>query len=213
MINKIPDNWDYKDDLEMLFLFYQSTDELLSEVTTDTYALPLHNTLSLFLEIDEIYRLLKRNSIIEKYYEQYIPPIIEEFLKSLEDDYLLKKMLGKRQDLIKTGFTECLKNSILLERWLESFMQLCTLGRYKEAYENEIIHLVTQTNDKQKLLYCLSNYYVHLISIGYSREYIYICAKKYFDNKNKRIKSLTDIKGFLDIFSCQEEEYEFLVSL
>ena len=208
MINKIPDNWDYKDDLEMLFLFYQSTDELLSEVTTDTYALPLHNTLSLFLEIDEIYRLLKRNSIIEKYYEQYIPPIIEEFLKSLEDDYLLKKMLGKRQDLIKTGFTECLKNSILLERWLESFMQLCTLGRYKEAYENEIIHLVTQTNDKQKLLYCLSNYYVHLISIGYSREYIYICAKKYFDNKNKRIKSLTDIKGFLDIFSCQEEEYE-----
>ena len=64
MINTIPDNWEYTDDLEMLFLFYQSTDELLSEVTPDTFALPLHNVLSLIDEIAEEAILLYSNKSI-----------------------------------------------------------------------------------------------------------------------------------------------------
>ena len=53
MINIIPDNWKYDKKLEMLFLFYQETDELLSHTTVDTYALPLHNTVTLVQEIYE----------------------------------------------------------------------------------------------------------------------------------------------------------------
>lgn len=98
VINTIPDSWQYTDDLEMLFLFYQSTDELLSEVTPDTYALPLHNALSLIDEIVETYRLLKHHNSICEYYSKYIPPIIDELLQKIEDDYLLKKIFGKRLD-------------------------------------------------------------------------------------------------------------------
>lgn len=81
MINTMPDNWEYTDDLEMLFLFYQSTDELLSEVTPDTFALPLHNVLSLIDEIVETYTLLEQHNSICEYYAKYIPPIIDELLQ------------------------------------------------------------------------------------------------------------------------------------
>lgn len=42
MIYRIPENWIYNESLEMLYLFYQKADELLSETSPDTYSLPLH---------------------------------------------------------------------------------------------------------------------------------------------------------------------------
>lgn len=59
MINNVPESLEYNESLEMLYLFYQSSEELLSEVTTDTYSLPLHNSLSLVDEIIEIYSKIK----------------------------------------------------------------------------------------------------------------------------------------------------------
>lgn len=102
MINKIPDSWDYDDSMEMLWLFYQATDELLSETTPDTYTLPLHNALTLIDEMEEVYVLLKEHNIVDKYYIQYIPPIIDEFLSQTEDDSILKKILGLRLESIRT---------------------------------------------------------------------------------------------------------------
>ena len=58
MINSIPDTWEYNEILEMLFLFYQISDELLSETTPDTFSLPLHNSMTLVGEIGEIYNRL-----------------------------------------------------------------------------------------------------------------------------------------------------------
>ena len=106
MINNIPENWTYSDDLEMLFYFYQCTDELLSETSPDSFALPLHNTITLINELTEIYSLLKKYDIVKEYYERYIPPIIDEFFHSMTEDYVLKSMLGERLDSILTVFEE-----------------------------------------------------------------------------------------------------------
>lgn len=91
MINSIPNTWEYTEDLEMLFLFYQISDELLSETTSDTFSLPLHNSMTLIREIKEIYGILDEQSLIDKYYAAYIPVIIDELLASIEQDALLKK--------------------------------------------------------------------------------------------------------------------------
>lgn len=64
MIKDIPENWIYDKSMEMLFLFYQVTDELLSERTPDSYALPLHNVITLAHEMEEVYILLKRNRLL-----------------------------------------------------------------------------------------------------------------------------------------------------
>ena len=163
MINSIPENWEYTDDLEMLFLFYQSTDELLSEVTPDTYALPLHNAFSLVYEIIETYTILEEHNSIVEYYSKYVPPIIDELLEKIADDYLLKRKLGKRLDSIITGFIEAKNDYKYLERWINIFKQSCNPTQYRRLYEEEIIHLIINTKDKSKLLYCTQNYYITLL--------------------------------------------------
>ena len=105
MIIKVPDSWKYSDELEMLFLFYQKTDELLSEQTPDSYALPLHNCLTLLNEAGEIYTLLKQYGMIDNYYVQYISPILEEFLFETERDYVFKRIVGLHLATIRTAFT------------------------------------------------------------------------------------------------------------
>lgn len=91
MIVHRPDSWSKDPSLDMLWLFYQSTDELLSNSSADTYMLPLHNSITLMFELRELYHLLKKYNIINTYYKSYISPIIEEFLDTTEDDYILKK--------------------------------------------------------------------------------------------------------------------------
>lgn len=211
MINRKPTNWVNDDSLEMLFLFYQISDELLSEVSPDTYSLPQHNTLTLFSEIQEIYFMLKRHGIVEQYYSQYIPPIIDELLSNLEDDYILKQVFGKRLFCIRTGFEEAKTNHQLLERWMEMFQHSCSVSTYRKKYTDEIRHLITSTKDKKKLLYCTKNYYVCLVHLGYSREYLYTTAKRFFDNKDKAITQSNQISDYLRVYTCKRNEYNFLV--
>ncbi len=211
MINIIPETWDYNDNLEMLYLFYQVSDELLSELTPDTYSLPLHNSMTLLNEIEEIYFTLQKYNIVKNYYMNYIPVIIDEFLDSIESDYLLKRLLGERLTNIRTGFHEAKNNYVLLERWIELFKQACSDNIYREQYKNEIIRIVKSTKDKKNLLYCTRNYYISLISAGYSREFLYTSVKKFFDNRSIRISTVDQLNTFLDEFTCQENSIDFLV--
>ena len=151
MVNQIPDSWEYKESLEMLFLFYQCADELLSETTTDTYSLPLHNAYTLIFEMQEVYSLLNKYGIVAEYFDKYIPPIIEEYLYQVENDYIYKKIMGDRLDSIKTGFKEAKSNPKLLERWIEYSSQICSIKKYYLAYKDEIISIVINSNDKKKL--------------------------------------------------------------
>ena len=64
MIVHRPDSWSKDPSLDMLWLFYQSTDELLSNSSADTYMLPLHNSITLMFELRELYHLLKKYNII-----------------------------------------------------------------------------------------------------------------------------------------------------
>ena len=123
MIGNRPESWSKDSTLDMLWLFYQCTDELLSNSSADTYTLPLHNSVTLMFELREIYYLLKKYNIIDAYYRNYISPIIEEFLDSTEEDYILKRILGGRLDRIRTGFNEAINNSTVLERWIGVFAQ------------------------------------------------------------------------------------------
>lgn len=212
MINQIPESWQYNDSLEMLLLFYQASDELLSEMTPDSYALPLHNSVTLLYEMSEVYNLLEQHGAL-KYYEQYIPPIIEEFLFHTEEDYLFKQLLGSRLESIRTGFKEAEKTPAHFQAWIDNVNQACTLRKYFSAYKEEIIRLISSTKDKTKLLYCASNYYITLRWIGYSREYLYTSVKKYFSNRNKCINDKSQISEFLDLFGFSQERYEFLILL
>ena len=212
MLKAIPDHWEYDKSMEMLWLFYQITDELLSETTSDTYALPLHNAITLLDEMDEVYSLLNQYGIAKEYYGNYIPPIIEEFIACTEDDSILKRMLGERLNNIRTGFQDALQNPILLKRWIGIFRQTCSPKKYRDTYKNEIEQLVlTNSPDKNNLIYCTKNYYISLLHAGYSREYLYTCAKRFFNNSKRPVLTPTQISSFLKQFNTSKKVYEFLV--
>ena len=211
MINTIPNNWEYNDSLEMLFLFYQCADELLSEVTPDTYALPQHNVVTLLLEIEEVYDLINNHNMLGEYYTKYIPPIIDEFLDQTERDHIFKRIVGERLLSIRTGFEEAKTTHIHLSGWISVFKQACSIKKYREMHEQEIEYLITSTNDKQKLIASTINYFITLTHIGYTREYLYTTTKRFFNNDAKTINNAHQIKSFLKLFPCQTEEYEFLI--
>lgn len=208
MIYHIPENWDYSEPMEMLYLFYQKADELLSEAT---YSLPLHNSITLLKEVEEIFNLLNEYSMLTEYYSKYIPPILEELLEQIEHDYILKKVLGNRLFSIRTGLTEAQKSHAHLKEWINAFKQACSFSQYCKAYVSEIIHLVKETKDKSKLLHSTTCYFTCLIRMGYSREYVYTMTKKFFFNKDKKINCPEQIEEYFNLFSCIHEEFDFLI--
>lgn len=211
MINQIPRSWKFDDSLEMLFLFYQSIDELLSEVSSDSYALPLHNCLTLLYEMAEVYSLIERYGAIDDYYQKYIPPIIDEFLDQTENDYLFKQKLGVRLSTIRTGFKESQTQHKHFVAWVNSVNQICTLRQYLQMYRDELIRLVTTTKDKDKMVYCVSNYFITLRWLGYSREHLYTTSKKFFDNQGRIINNSNQIKDYLDLFPYETKRFDFLI--
>ena len=172
MIYRIPENWAYNESLEMLYLFYQKADELLSESSPDTYSLPLHNSMTLLIEAEEIFDLLNEYGMITEYYSKYIPPILEELLAQIESDYILKKILGGRLFSIRTGLEEGQKSHIHLKGWINAFKQACTFQQYRKAYIKEIVHLVNDTKDKNKLLYSTTCYFTCLIRMEIGRAHV-----------------------------------------
>lgn len=149
MINTIPNNWEYTDSLEMLYLFYQCADELLSEVTPDTYALPQHNVVTLLHEIEEVFDLINAHNMLDEYYAKYIPPIIEEFIDQTEKDYIFKRIVGNRLLSIRTGFEEAKTTHAHLSGWISIFKQACSMRKYREMYEKEIVRLITTTTENK----------------------------------------------------------------
>ena len=211
MVNCIPKSWKYNEDMEMLLLFYQRTDELLSETSSDTYVLPQHNVYTLLYEIEEIYDLLEDYNLIEEHYDNYIIPIIEEFLFQTEKDFLVKQKLGKRLQSIRTGFEEAKTRHVLLRRWIDVFKQTVSFRQYRESYRSEIERLVVETKNKDLLQECLKNYYICLVHIGYAREYLYTSSKKFFDNESNSITNLSQVRDFLSQFNCKKKKMEFLL--
>lgn len=211
MVTQIPQNWRYTDDLEMLFLFYQCADELTSEHTSDTYIVPLHNALTLTYEMKRIYERLEEYQLLDSYYENYISVIIEEFLENLKDDKLLKGILGMRLESICSGFESAKKNPVLLERWINLVHQNCDMQKYINLYKKEIVSLVENTNQKRKLIECTKRLFSSLIFMGYSREYIYLMTKKYFNNYSIEISNKEQIRDYLKMFSCKKKQWEFLI--
>ena len=64
MRNNIPDSWSYTADLENLLFFFQSSEELLSYSSPDSFRLPVCNSITLCYELRRIYGFLYRNKQI-----------------------------------------------------------------------------------------------------------------------------------------------------
>lgn len=211
MVNVIPESWQYSEKLENLFLFYQASEEMLSFTSPDSYRLTVHNPITLVQEIKRIYDILKESNQLDDYYKQYVPPIVEELIVSIQQDSIVKNTLGKRLDSIITGLNTALDDSSLLMRWINLISQAISLSDYEERCKKVIIECIVTNMDKKKLLYHTNSYYVSLINSGYNPEYIYQNIIRFFSSRSAKITSPEQIERFLAKFNHTKKEFELLL--
>lgn len=211
MRNEIPDSWTYTSDLENLLFFFQSSEELLSYSSPDSFRLPVCNSMTLCYELRRIYGFLYRNKQIERYYSKYIPCIIDELIKTMQDDQILKKALGLRLANTVSGLTVAKERPQELLKWVDIISHSCTLKQHLESCKSGIINNVKAGNNKNQLIWLIQNYYIDLVTLGYSQEYLYQSVIRFFDNRGISITSAACISSFLDKFDSSYETYEFYV--
>lgn len=211
MRNDIPDSWTYTPDLENLLFFFQNSEELLSYSSPDSFRLPVCNSMTLCYELRRIYGFLYRNKQIDRYYPKYIPCIIDELLKTIRDDQILKKSLGLRLDNTVSGLTVAKERPQELLKWVDIINHSCTLEQHLESCKSGIVDNVKEGNNKNELIWLIQNYYIDLVTLGYSQEYLYQSVIRFFDNRDIAITSSSCISSFLDKFDSSDETYEFYV--
>lgn len=211
MVNSIPSSWTYTANLENLFFFYQASEELLSYSSPDSFRLPVCNTITLCYELHRIYGFLLKNRQVDRYYSKYIPCIIDELIKSIQDDHVLKQFLGLRLSNIVTGLTVAKGTPSELLKWTNMICQMCTVEQHMASCKAGIVQNVLSGNNKTSLLWYIQNYYIDLITIGYSPEFLHQSIIRYFDNRDTPIDSADSISTFLAQFDNSSHSYEFYV--
>jgi|GEM_PF-733217 len=211
MYNDIPASWTYTPALENLFFFFQGAEEMLSYNSPDSFKLPVCNSMTLCYELRRIYSFLYRNKQIDRYYSKYVPCIIDELIKNIRDDQLVKRALGFRLDNTISGLTVSKERPQELLKWIDIINQSCTLEQHMELCKAEIVDNVESGNNKTALFGLTQNYFIDLIALGYSQEYLHQSIIRYFDNREISITSSSCILPFLGKFNVTAQTFEFYV--
>lgn len=210
MINKMPEKWDTsKESLESLFYFLQIAEELLNEWTPDSFALPMHNALTLVSEIQYTSTTIEQFGLGEKYYTKYVPVIIDEFLEKLQNDAILKRILGYRLETIKNGFVESKTDLTKLKKWVDSVWQACSLSEYIEGCQMAIKTSVQSNKCQRDLWQYVANYFISLLGVGYSKRFLRNELIQFF--YGERIESVNQLDALFVKLSPGLREYEFLI--
>ena len=210
MINKMPEKWDTsKEPLESLFYFFQIAEELLNEWTPDSFALPMHNALTLVSEIQYTSTTIEQFCLGEKYYTKYVPVIIDEFLDKLQNDAILKRILGYRLETIKNGFVESKTDSGKVKKWVDSVWQACSLSEYFEGCQMAIKKSVQSNKCQRDLWQYVANYFISLIGAGYSKRFLRNELIQFFNGE--KIETINQLDDLFAKLSPGPRQYEFLI--
>lgn len=215
MINKIPEHFSYSESTENLFLFYQRVSELLFDYSPDSYKVSIHNSHSLCIEAYKIFRYLKEDGSVQRFYEQYIPDILAELIHSLRKDSVAKDLLGLRYNKYIELLEQC-KNvdvsaseTILFESTIFNLKSQFSNKRYYNALCNKLSILLHEKKGQQHLISLTDSFLCELIFLGYSKQHIYNVIMSFFkdtyiDNADKAFSQL------LKLFDFADKEWEII---
>lgn len=210
MINEIPKNWTYSPDLEMLFLFFQCSEECLNIESPDTYKIPMHTSISLCHEALTIYSKLKSINKLSEYYSKYIPCILDELIFSIHKDKILKNIFGSRLFRFISALEEAKNNPEKIKNWLSFILRTCDEEKYLDACQKEIIELVIQGKDKNMLIEYTNKYFSLLVSTRHSQKYVHGTVKRFFMGPSK-ITQREQIKDLFSLLTPDLHTFELIV--
>ncbi len=194
-------NWEYSTKLEGLLFFAQRMNEALFDFSPDKYKAPALYTTSSCIEVLSTIDKIKK----ETWPIKTLETVFEEFKYLYKNDTIAQKLVNA--DIGYYFSTISLDKIDEIKIKLELIYLKIEPLKYFNVLKDELIRVIEDGKEKQKI----ENYALKLISlllhIGYSQGYIYKSTNSFFF-KDKRINSTGVLNDYFSIFDMKVKEYE-----
>ncbi len=197
-------NWRSPKDLEGLVFFAQLLEELLFDYSLDTYKPSAMNSSTLCAEAYQLVIDIE-SEILDV---ANLKHVLNEFVRNLKQDDVAQALMppaltdvGARLD----NESVALRDKRVL---LEIISSHLTLDKYKSENERQLSQVVLDGNDKKRIRALARSYVTTLLSMGYSSDYLYPTARRFFYMGDNEITCHEDIFRFFNYFPGKRERYK-----
>lgn len=207
MISTPPNNFKYTEETKNLFLFFQCLNEITFDFSPDSYKANSLNTHTLCIEAYNIYNYLLSDHN-EKYFNHYIPDILDEIIYNLKNDNVAKALMDKRLNRYMTILEESKKNSNVFETNIRNILHFFDGTKYYNAIVKKLKELVCGKKNEREIIRLTNDFVCELIHLGYSKQHIYNVTIDFFQ-KNK-IESTDVIDDYFSNYNFKSSEWKII---
>jgi len=203
------DNWIKDKKIEGLLFFAQILDEMLFDYTLDSYKPPVFNSHSMCIEMLDVIDGIEDGFLQEK----SLNPIKEEFIWNLENDPIVKKLLGNVDDkdlkkistyryrtrLNHLNKTQNFRNLVYEIENLKNLFDL----HYFDTLKRELSEEIQSPKNKKNITTLARIFLSELIFRGYSQQFLYYETRNFFFSQDKKILSTDQLNEFFSKFTFE----------
>ena len=195
--------WPNTENSFRVLFFAQLVRELLDPETFESHRVFSLDTLSRLNECASLYKDFQSGRISKK----TLNAPFEEACWSVRADPVVSDVFSEIE--IDTVCSELSKTESFSDPYSGAlYLRNRLIPIYKSHMEEQILSLLSQESQKNRLRQLTSFYCSHLINIGYSRDYISeVCDRVFFDADHGRISS-TKVSRFFENFSAKIHDYD-----
>jgi len=201
MTKLLLDNWTHDDKLEGLLFFAQTIREMVSRYTIDSYKAPVFNSHSICGEILDVIEEIEQGFL----HERSLDPLKEELIWNLQDDPIVRKILGYRYAPIMDELKQADSHK-KIQSIVKPILNLIERS-YLQEIQIQLIESVKIPKQKEKITQLSKIFISELVFDGYSQEYLHQEIMYYFFS-NQKIHDLTQMDIFLKKFTFNKEKWD-----
>ncbi|KLK88489.1 hypothetical protein SZ63_05600 [Methanoculleus sediminis] len=214
--------------MDNLLFFAQLLEEMLFDYTIDSYKAPVFNTHALCAELLDVLSEIETGFLQPK----AANPILEELTWDLKNDFVAKEILGLRYPkvierlnsykVVKGASPQTSSKSISSKdedsevnipikkvlSEIETLNQIFNVYYLDEVKKNLLTH-TAEGNGKKEIEFLARVFISELQSLGYTQQYLFHETRRFFFS-NEPIESVSQLNGFLSLFSGKRKEWEVL---
>lgn len=206
MLSRPPKNFQLSEGTENLFLFFQCVNEMTFDYSPDTYKAPTLNTRLLCREALLTYNSLKDTNSLDKYYEKYLPSILEELKVSISKDKVAKELLGERCDGISSLLENAKSEQRLFESTIRNLQNYLGNRKYYCKIVEKVSEIVCKSKNQLELIKLIGDWMSEILALGYSKQHIYNVTTEFFTKQP--ITSCKQINDYFELFSFERKKWE-----
>ncbi len=207
---KDPTNWNFKaENITGLLFFIQRIQELAYHKSNFLEKETNISIWEMLKEYKEILENIKEHET-SQHYEKEIDIIYNEIIFNINDDFIIKELLGDKREKYITGLKFNPKNIDLTIHHLDLILFKIKTKKYLEIFKSTIVNILQNSKYKSIIKKYCDYYFKFLLYVGYQKGSIaHLTNISFFNTLNsKKINSNSDIFLLLDYFDLEVHTFE-----